>query len=128
MIIDASALVSILLKEPGYESLLKKVQASDIVFLGAPMAVECAIVLSRRLGQDARPFVSGLLYRMNAEIVDFTQAHYEAAVSAFLRFGKGRHPAALSFGDCMAYALASLSGLPLLYSGTDFSQTDIQSA
>jgi ribonuclease VapC len=45
-----------------------------------------------------------------------------------LRFGKGRHPAALNFGDCMSYALASVSGLPLLYAGTDFSHTDIASA
>jgi ribonuclease VapC len=65
---------------------------------------------------------------MNAEIVDFNEDHYEAALSAFLRFGKGRHPAGLNFGDCMSYALASVSGLPLLYAGTDFSRTDIPSA
>jgi ribonuclease VapC len=65
---------------------------------------------------------------MNAEIIDFSEDHYEAALSAFLRFGKGRHPASLNFGDCMSYALASVSGLPLLYAGTDFSRTDIQSA
>ena len=54
--------------------------------------------------------------------------HYEAAVAAYLRFGKGRHPAALNFGDCMSYALASESGLPLLYTGDDFARVDIQSA
>jgi ribonuclease VapC len=65
---------------------------------------------------------------MSAEIVPFTQEHYEAAVSAFLRYGKGRHPAGLNFGDCMSYALAVVSGLPLLYTGTDFSLTDVKTA
>jgi ribonuclease VapC len=128
MILDSSVLVSILLGEAGYEALVDKLDAAEILFVGAPTVLESAIVVSRRLGQDARPMVAGLLYRMNAEIVDFGQQHYEAAVSAYLRFGKGRHPAGLNFGDCMSYAMASVSGLPLLYAGDDFSQTDIQSA
>jgi len=68
------------------------------------------------------------LRSIGAEIVPFGEEHYEAAVSAFLRYGKGRHPAGLNFGDCMSYALARVSGLPLLYIGDDFSKTDIQSA
>jgi ribonuclease VapC len=128
MIVDSSVLVSILLKEAGYEALVEKLKESDVVFVAAPTAVESAIVLSNRLGYDARPLLAGLLYRMTAEIVDFNQEHYDAAVSAYLRFGKGRHPAGLNFGDCMCYALAAVSGLPLLYTGTDFSRTDIQSA
>jgi ribonuclease VapC len=128
MIVDSSALVSILLEEAGYEMLVEKLDRAQVLFVGAPTALESAIVLSRRLGYDARPMISGLLYRMNAEIVDFNQQHYEAAVAAYLRFGKGRHAAGLNFGDCMSYAMASVSGLPLLYAGTDFSRTDIQSA
>jgi len=128
MIVDSSVLVSILLKEAGYQVLVEKLDRAEVLFVGAPTALESAIVLSRRLGRDARPMLAGLLYRMNAEIVDFTQQHYEAAVTAYLRFGKGRHAADLNFGDCMSYALASVSGLPLLYAGTDFSRTDIQSA
>jgi ribonuclease VapC len=128
MIIDSSALVCILLEEAGYETLINKLDQVDPILVSAPIAVEAAIVISRRLGRDARPMLAGLLRYLNAEIVDFTQQHYEAAVAAFLRFGKGRHPAALNFGDCMSYALASESGLPLLYTGSDFSQTDIQSA
>lgn len=128
MIVDSSALVSILLEEAGYEILLEKLNLADPIFVSAPIAFETAIVLSKRLGRDARPILAGLLSRMRAEIVDFTQQHYEAAVAAYLRFGKGRHPAALNFGDCMSYALASESGLPLLYTGDDFSHTDIQSA
>jgi len=128
MIVDSSALVSILLKEPGYDVLVGKLKEADVLFVAAPTAVESAIVLSSRLHCDARPLLAGLLNRMNAEIVSFDQEHYDAAVSAYLRFGKGRHAAGLNFGDCMSYALAVVSGLPLLYTGTDFSHTDIQSA
>jgi ribonuclease VapC len=128
MIVDSSVLVSLLLKEAGYEALVEKLKEADGLFVAAPTAVESAIVLSSRLGYDARPLLAGLLYRMTAEIVDFNQEHYDAAVSAYLRFGKGRHAAGLNFGDCMCYALAAVSGLPLLYTGTDFSRTDIQSA
>jgi ribonuclease VapC len=128
MIVDSSVLVSILLKESGYEALIEKLKGADVLFVAAPTAAESAIVLSSRLGRDARPLLAGLLYRMTAEIVDFNQEHYDAAVSAYLRFGKGRHAAGLNFGDCVCYALAAVSGLPLLYTGTDFSRTDIQSA
>ena len=128
MIVDSSALVSILLEEAGYEALIEKLNHAEPVLVSAPSAVEAAIVLSSRIGRDARPMLAGLLSRMRAEIVDFTSQHYEAAVSAYLRFGKGRHPAGLNFGDCMSYALADESGLPLLYTGDDFSRTDVQSA
>lgn len=128
MIVDSSVLVSILLKEAGYEALVEKLKGAPVLFVAAPTAVESAMVVSRRLACDARPLLAGLLYRMNAEIVDFNQEHYDAAVSAYLRFGKGRHAAGLNFGDCMCYALAAVSGLPLFYTGADFSRTDIQSA
>ncbi len=125
---DSSALISILLEERGHGSLLEKVGRAEAIFLGAPTALETAMVLSTRFRQDSRPLLAGFLRRINAEIIEFNEDHYEAALSAFLRFGKGRHPAALNFGDCMSYALASVSGLPLLYAGIEFSRTDIQSA
>lgn len=128
MILDSSALVSILFKEAGHEALMDKAQVSALVLVGAPIALETAIVVSRRLGHDMRPLLASLLYELNAEMVEFNQQHYEAAVTAYLRFGKGRHRAALNFGDCMSYALAKVSGLPLLYAGADFSYTDIESA
>jgi ribonuclease VapC len=128
MVVDSSALVAVLLEEPGYETLVEKAGRAERVFVGAPAAFETAMVLSSRLNLDPRAIISGILRRMNAEIVEFGAEHYEIAVSAFLRFGKGRHPAALNFGDCMSYALAAMSGEPLLYSGDDFSQTDIQGA
>jgi ribonuclease VapC len=84
------------------------------------------MVLSSKLKRDSRSLLAEVLRKMNADIVDFSEIHYDAAAVAFMRFGKGRHPAALNFGDFMSYALSKISGLPLLYSGTDFSRTDIQ--
>ena len=83
-------------------------------------------MLSSRLGRDARP----LLYRFLqfsgiVAIIPFHAGHYEVAVDAFLRFGKGRHSAALNFGDCMAYAVARVASTPLLCKGRDFELTDL---
>lgn len=128
MILDASAIVSIVLRERGHEILEEKAQLADDIFIGAPTALEAVMVLSARIRDDARPIVAALLRRLNAEVVEFTEHHYEAAAGAFLRFGKGRHPAALNFGDCMSYALSAVSGLPLLCTGDDFARTDIACA
>jgi ribonuclease VapC len=128
MVLDSSALLAILLQEAGHETLVEKAANAERVFIGAPTAFETAAVLSSKLRRDPRPEINGILRRLNAEIVEFGSEHYEFAVSAFLRFGKGRHPAALNFGDCMSYALAAMSGEPLLFCGNDFSQTDIQGA
>jgi ribonuclease VapC len=128
MVVDSSALVSILLEEPKHEQLFDKAVDSEITLVGAPLALETVMVVSGRSSADARYQLAGLLRTIGAEIVPFTEEHYEAALSAFLRYGKGRHPAALNFGDCMSYAFARVSGLPLLYTGNDFSKTDVQAA
>src|SRR5262249_19209764 len=98
------------------------------IFVASSIIFEAGMVLSSKLSRDARPLIRDLLRRMDARVVDFTDDHADIAVSAFLRYGKGRHPAALNFGDCMAYAVARLSGLPLLFTGDDFSKTDIEAA
>ena len=128
MVVDSSALVSILLEEPKHEQLFDKAVDSEITLVGAPHALETVMVLSGRSSADARYQLAGLLRAIGAEIVPFTEEHYEAAVSAFLRYGKGRHPAGLNFGACMSYAFARVSGLPLLFIGDDFSKTDITPA
>jgi ribonuclease VapC len=128
MVLDTSALVSIQIEEPGFQTLFRKIEEAPRVVMGAPSLFEAAMVLSARMGTDARFSLSRALRRLQVEIVPFTEEHYDAAVSAFLRYGKGRHPAGLNFGDCMSYALARVSGVPLLYTGTDFSKTDIQAA
>jgi ribonuclease VapC len=86
------------------------------------------MVLTARLGQDARPMVFAFLRRLEAEVVLFNQEHLDAAATACIRFGRGRHPAALNFGDCMSYAVASVAGMPLLFTGDDFKRTDIAPA
>jgi ribonuclease VapC len=128
MVVDSSALVAILLEEPGHKQLFQKAADSEVTVVGAPQALETAIVVFGRFRKDARFLLDGLLRSMGAEVVPFDRDHYDAAISAFLRYGKGRHRAALNFGDCMSYAFARVSGLPLLYTGDDFSKTDIQSA
>jgi ribonuclease VapC len=128
MVLDTSALVSIQIEEPGFQTLFRKIEEAPHVVIGAPTLFEAGMVLSARTGADARLSLSRGLRRLHVEVVPFTEEHYEAAVSAFLRYGKGRHPAGLNFGDCMSYALAVVSGLPLLYTGDDFSKTDVKSA
>ncbi len=125
MVLDSSAIVAIHLREPGHERLVERIEAAGAVFVGAPTLLETAMVLTTRLGQDARPLIAAFLKRLDAEVIPFNEEHLDAATSAFLRFGRGRHPAALNFGDCFSYAIASAAGLPLLFTGEDFSRTDI---
>jgi len=125
MVLDSSAIIAIILKEPDYERLARAIEIAKVVVVGAPTLLETSMVLSTRLRQDSRLLLSAFLRSVEAEIVPFTEEHLDVAVEAFLRFGRGRHPAALSFGDCMSYAIASVAKLPLLYTGNDFARTDI---
>ena len=128
MVLDSSAIVAIHLREPGHEGLIERIDAAEVVVVGVPTLLETAMVLTARLGQDARPMIFAFLRRLEAEVVPFNEEHLDAATTAFIRFGRGRHPAALNFGDCMSYAIASVAGMPLLFTGADFSQTDIAQA
>jgi ribonuclease VapC len=128
MVLDTSAVVAMHLEEPGYERLFQRVQAADVVLIGAPTLFESAMVLTSRAGPDARSVLEAAIRQMGVIVVPFSRDHFHQATSAFLRFGKGRHPAALNFGDCMAYAVARVASMPLLYVGEDFSQTDITTA
>ncbi len=128
MIVDTSAIVAIFFRESGYEEVLQKLDRARAIAIGAPTLVECGIVLSARLERDARGMLSRFLAESNFFIIPFTDVHYGTAVTAWLKFGKGRHPAALNFGDCLTYAIAKLAGEPLLCVGSDFSQTDLELA
>lgn len=124
-VLDSSAIVAILLAEPGYEELLAKIGDADLVAVGAPTLVETGLVLSSRLDRDARSFLVDFLRDFQVEVVPLTDDHVSIAIGVFLRYGKGRHPAALNFGDCLSYAIASLGGMELIYLGGDFAQTDL---
>jgi ribonuclease VapC len=128
MILDASAILSILLEKPGHDRIVNRLNRASITAVGAPTLVEAAMVLTTRLERDARPLLNQFLREAEVEVIPFTREHFEIAMDAFRRYGKGRHPAALNFGDCLCYAVARISGFPLLYTGDDFSKTDLQSA
>ena len=128
MVLDSSAIIAIHLREPGHERLIERIDTAEVVVVGVPTLLETAMVLTARLGQDARPVVFAFLRRLEAEVVPFNEEHLDAAITAFIRFGRGRHPAALNFGDCMSYAVASVAGMPLLFTGEDFRRTDIPQA
>lgn len=126
MIIDTSAVVAIVLREPGWERVVDALESAGTLGIGAPSLTEASLVLGGRLGRDPKPKLARLLQEYSVEVLPYAQEHYAEAVEAFLRYGKGRHPAALNFGDCMAYAVAKLSGQPLLALGGDFVRTDIE--
>ena len=128
MILDGSALLALAFREPGYERMLEAISRSEWVGIGAPTLAETGIVLSARVGKKARPLLALLTEQLELHVMPFEAAHSRAAREAFDRYGRGRHPAALNFGDCLTYAVAKVSGLPLLFVGNDFTQTDLEAA
>lgn len=128
MVIDSSALLAIVLDEPERQTFLSKISLDARPLIAAANYVEAAIVLVSRRGPAAAVELRGFLEEAGIEIAEVNDAVSEAAIEAFARFGKGRHPAGLNFGDCFAYALASIMGERLLYKGDDFAKTDIDAA
>lgn len=128
MILDSSVVVAIVLREPGYEELVEKLQSADMIGIGAPSLTETGIVLAARLNIEPQALLDRFLREFGVVAVAFGEHHWREALEAFHRFGKGRHAAALNFGDCMSYAVARLAGQPLLFVGNDFSKSDIQAA
>jgi ribonuclease VapC len=125
MILDSSAIVTIFLKEPDHETVRRKLIEAQVIAIGAPTLVETAIVMSARLSRDMRGSLARFIEENQVITIPFTEGHYGIAVSAWLKYGKGRHPAALNFGDCMSYAVAKAAEMPLLCVGADFPQTDL---
>ncbi|MFL6123469.1 type II toxin-antitoxin system VapC family toxin [Actinophytocola sp.] len=128
MILDSSAIVSVILREKGSDRVLDTMETAESCRIGAPTLVETAMVLTGRLGDDGRTILLSLLQEINVDVLSFGDAHWRIAQSAFVRYGKGRHPAALNFGDCLTYATAYVAGEPLLCVGEDFTQTDLELA
>ncbi len=126
MIVDSSAVVAILLREPGWEPLLDHLTSADPPpGIGAPTLVETGIVLAARLGIPGKTLLARFIQESDIRQVAFTADHWAVAVDAYLRFGKGRHPAALNFGDCLTYAISHVAGEPLLCIGDDFRKSDL---
>ena len=125
MVIDSSAIVAVLLSEKNAAQIAQAIEAASQRLLSAANLLEASIVIESRKGEAGGRELDLLLYRAAIEIVAVDQDQAETARIAWRRFGKGRHPAGLNYGDCFAYALAKSRGLPLLFQGDDFSQTDI---
>ena len=125
MVIDSSALVAILFDEPERRALVGKIAADPVRLLSAVSLVELSMVVESRAGDAGGRDLDLFLHRAGVEIVAFTPEQAAIARAAFRRFGRGRHRAALNFGDCCAYALAIHAGEPLLFKGDDFAATDV---
>lgn len=128
MVVDSSALVAIFLLEPDAPALTRMLATDPRPRVSAANLVETLIVLTSKTRRDVRGDVTDLLGRTDAEVCPVTPDQAWLAGEAFRRFGKGRHAAALNFGDCFAYALAKELDLPLLFKGDDFAKTDIRPA
>lgn len=127
MIVETSALVAVILLEPSADVLGPKILATKAV-MAAPSCLEAYMVLKKHLGEATERILGEHLRDLGIEVVAFGPEHLVEATRAFDRFGKGNHPAKLNFGDCIAYALAQVSGEPLLFVGDDFAKTDVRAA
>jgi ribonuclease VapC len=124
LVVDSSAVVAISLREPGHEWLTGQLRNSSGPMMSAPNALEVTMALESRLAESA-----GLgrraLTQLGIEVISFTREMADRGAHAWRRYGKGRHPAGLNFGDCCTYALAEQAGLPILCVGNDFARTDL---
>ena len=128
MVIDTSALIAILLQEQDAVRLAEAIEAGSPLLLSAASLFEASMVIESRKGEAGGRELDLLIYRSGIEVVAVDQDQAETARQAWRRFGKGRHPAALNYGDCFSYALAKSRRLPLLFRGNDFARTDIEAA
>ena len=129
IVIYTSALIAVLRREPEADRFLRIIARSEACLVSAVSYTETSVVLAGRSG-DGRVWESldALSARAAMQIIPHDAALATIAREAFLRFGKGRHRAALNFGDCASYALAKARDLPLLFKGSDFSETDLSAA
>ena len=128
IVVDTSAIMAIFNEEPEAVEVASLLSSAGAACMAAPTRLELVMVAIGRKEEPGRAMAEALLARFNVSVVNWTDDHASIAADAFLRFGKGRHPAALNFGDCMAYALAKSLDAPLLFKGDDFALTDITPA
>ena len=128
MIVDTSALCAIAFDEPESPQFQQRLSSADRKLMSAMNALEVGMVIESRLGPAGAQVLADLMIQSDIDIVAFDAAQAEVALDAWRQFGKGHHPAGLNFADCAAYALARVTNQPLLYTGDDFSLTDIVKA
>lgn len=126
MIVDASALVALLLREPAAPRIAVALAEAPWAAVGAPTLTEAAIVAAARgVPPTALP---ALLVEAGIDVLPYTHEHATVAAHAYRVYGRSRHPAGLNFGDCMVYAMAKVADAPLLFVGEDFPKTDLRAA
>jgi len=128
MIIDSSAIVAIFRLEPEAGRFNHLIAAAPLKAMAAPGLLETAMVISSLYGDEGLRRLDAYMQTAAIRAIPFAADHAAVAREAFLRYGKGRHLAALNFGDCIAYATARLEAMPLLFKGEDFRLTDIEAA
>jgi ribonuclease VapC len=126
MVIDTSCLIAIFLHEPERQAFLDLILAARARRISAASVLESGMVIEARRGEMGSRELDLFLSRLQFEIVPVDAEQVEVARMGWRKFGKGNHPASLNFGDCFAYALAKISGEPLLAKGDDFRRTDIE--
>ncbi|WP_028934897.1 type II toxin-antitoxin system VapC family toxin [Pseudonocardia spinosispora] len=126
MVIDTSAMVAMLSDEPEASTFEEAIEADPVRLMSTATFLETAIVVESRYGEAGGRELDLWLHRADVQLVAVDGDQAEAARVAYRRFGKGRHPAGLNYGDCFTYALTQVSGEPLLYKGEDFSHTDVR--
>ena len=125
MVLDTSVVLALLFNEPEADDIEVAIEADPVRLMSAASYVESAVVVEARLGEAGSREFDLLLHKARVELVAVTAEQAEVAREAWRRFGRGRHEAALNFGDCFAYALSAASGEPLLFKGEDFARTDV---
>lgn len=128
MVVDTSAIIAILTGETDSGPLVEALDQSDSLQISAASVLETGIVIEARHGERGRKMFDRWLEESSINVIPLNRTQVEAAREGFRRFGKGRHPAALNFGDCFSYGLAKTLGEPLLFCGNDFTKTDLRSA
>ncbi len=128
MVIDTSAILAIALSEPEAADFEGRIADDPVRLISAATVLETAIVIETRLGERGGAELDLWLHKTGVEVVAVDAEQADHARRAWRRFGKGRHPAGLNFGDCFAYALSALTQEPLLFKGDDFSKTDVRRA
>jgi ribonuclease VapC len=126
MVVDPSALLAVLFKEPGAERIARSLEKDPRRLACALTFLQAAIVVEARKGEPGGRELDLLVHRLKLESIPLTESHAEVARDAWRRYGKGRHPANLNMSDCCSYALACVSGEPLLFLGDDFAKTDVR--
>lgn len=128
MIVDSSAIIALAFEEPAAARIRQACDRAPGVAIGSPTLVETGIVMWARLPSSGLDILSAILSDLSADVLEFGGEHWSVALDAWSRFGRGRHPARLNFGDCLTYATARLAGEPLLCTGNDFVRTDLEIA